>query len=100
MSDLQEMAKELKRAIELDDRAAVEMIADEMFHEARLLQLDDIGQRFMEAVQSGDNSSALVYSAALGRKAGEIDLARGQVFGQAFLAGEGYIEAAYPHFQN
>ncbi len=100
MSDLQEMAKELKRAIELEDRAAVEMIAGEMFREAQLLQLSDIGESLLEAISSGNYSAALVYTSSLGKRAAEIDLQRGQFFGSSFMEGRSYIDAISSHLQN
>lgn len=100
MSDLEEMAKELKRAIELEDRPAVEMIADEMFREAQLLQLSDTGESLLEAISSGNYGAALVYSSSLGRRAAEIDLQRGQFFGPSFAEGRLYIDAISSRLQN
>ncbi len=91
MSDLQEMAKELKRAIELRDRAAARMIAREMSREAEQLGLDDIGMHLLEAVQSGQLVSALAYTASLGRRAAEYDAQRGQFFGEGFQTGRAYV---------
>ncbi len=90
MSTLEEMGRDLERAIELEDHEAALGIALEMDREAASLGFEETGQELISAMQLGNHTSALGIARWLGNKGGRIDLERSHAFGTHLAKALGY----------
>lgn len=94
MSTLEEMGRDLERAMELEDRDAALLIALEMDREAASLGFEEMGQELVSAVQLGNYAAVPGIARWLGWKGGEIDAQCEHAFGTHLAKALGYHDMA------
>lgn len=87
MSDLEEMRKELKRAVELGDMKAAARIAACMIEEVANLGFADAAEELARCTEDGDWLAIITTINGIARHAAEIDRARGEIMGEGYDLG-------------
>ena len=95
MSTLEEMGRDLQRALELEDYAAAGRIAGEMQEEAASLGYHDLAQTLISSMQLRNYPAAVTAAHSLGVAGARLDQAQGECFGEHFHGGLGLARAAF-----
>jgi hypothetical protein len=94
VSDIDEMVKEYRRALELRDFVAAISILGSIETEARSLGMGELADKLIDPLAAGDYISASPIIREMARKAVSIDLAAHQIFGPGFNHGIEMLDMA------
>jgi hypothetical protein len=88
------MARELARAIELSDMAAVMEISQQLAAEAQCTEFEVSADEISGLLSRGRLGATLPIVRGMARRSADLDKMRGELMGSGFLEGQSWILAA------